>query len=47
MCLIVVIRAKIRINDNYVIILFTKVKTIIYIDGANQAAVPKITIYRP
>ena len=38
----VVIRAKVRINDDCVVIPSIKVKTVINIDGADQATVPKI-----
>ena len=38
----VVIRAKMRIDDDCVVVLSIKVKTVIYIGGADQAAVPKI-----
>jgi hypothetical protein len=37
----VVIRAKIRIHENCVVVLSTNVKTASYIDGADQATVPQ------
>jgi hypothetical protein len=38
----VVIRAKIRIRENCVVVLSTKLKTAFYIDGADQAAVLQV-----